>query len=220
MWLEEIGELNRMAFKRNEKQKGIPLGDNFVDFTTRVDKISLETLVEVSAKYNCKQEFAGVIHLVSTDLNITPELILNDLQYELKRLEKIGEELPEIETYFHKFAISEGKWIAFLRGSYPKNLITEGKKIQTQFTKIGKVKGSDLITLAMQIMMERQFIAANTILPVIDKWVEEHYESTNFDAALHILRGYLKRNDFDDIIKQMEEATKNIHKLMAEMAYI
>lgn len=198
-----------MAFQ-NENQKGIPLGDNFVDFTTRVDKISLETIVEVSTKYNCKQEFAGVIHLISTDLNIDPKLILNDLQSELERLKKIGEELPEIETYFHKFAISEGKWIAFFRESFPNNLIEEGKKIQGQYAKLGKLRGSDLITLATQIMMERQFIAANTILPVIDKWVEEHIGSTDYEAALHILRGYMKKQDFDDIKKQMEEAKKQL----------
>ena len=200
-----------MAFQK-ENQMGIPLGDNFVDFTTRVDKISLETIVEVSAKYNCKQEFAGVIHLISTDLNVDSELILSDLQSELKRLEKIGEEPPEIETYLHRFAISEGKWIAFLRESFPNNLIKEGKKIQEQFAKIGKLKGSDLITLATQIMMERQFIAANTILPVIDKWVEEHKGSTDYEAALHILRGYMKKRDFVDIIKQMEEAKEHLVK--------
>lgn len=200
-----------MAFQ-NENQMGISLGDNFVDFTTRVDKISLETIVEVSAKYNCKQEFAGVIHLISTDLNIDSELILSDLQNELQRLETIGEEPPEIETYLHNFAIAEGKWIAFFRESYPNNLINEGKKIQAQFARVGKVKGSDLLALATHIMMERQFIAANTIIPVIDKWVEEHKGATDFEAALHILRGYMKKRDFDDIIKQMEEAKKQLVK--------
>ncbi|MHA1555957.1 MAG: hypothetical protein ACTSPM_03395 [Candidatus Heimdallarchaeota archaeon] len=200
-----------MAFQ-NENQMGIPLGDNFVDFTTRVDKISLETIVDISAKYNCKQEFAGIIHLISTDLNVDPELIVSDLRSELKRLEKIGEEPPEIETYLHKFAISEGKWIAFFRESFPNNLINEGKKIQGQYAKIGKLKGSDLIALATQIMMERQFIAANTIIPVLDKWVEEHKGSTDFEAALHMLRGYFKKQDFVDIIVQMEDAKEHLVK--------
>ena len=200
-----------MAFQ-NEDDMGIPLGENFSDFTTRVDKIPLETLVEVSTKHNCKQEFAGVIHLISTDLSIDPKLILEDLQNELDRLSKIGEDIPEIESYLHNFAINEGKWIAFLRGTFPNSLVEEGKKIQAQFAKLGNVKGSDLITLATQIMMERQFIAANTIIPVIDKWVEEHKSSTEFEAAVQILKGYFKNSDTEKINKQMKDGKDQLLK--------
>ena len=68
-----------MAFQ-NEDEKGIALGDSFIDFTTRVDKIPFETVVAVATEQGCKQEFAGVIHLLASELNIEPKFVIDDLQ--------------------------------------------------------------------------------------------------------------------------------------------
>ncbi|HUU79448.1 MAG TPA: hypothetical protein VMX55_13965 [candidate division Zixibacteria bacterium] len=185
-------------------------GENFVDLLTRIEKIPLEKIVEVSSELNCKEEFAGVIYLLSTDLNIEPNLILEDINFELERLKKVNQEIPEVETYLHKFAITEGKWIGYIRGAFPNKLLEEGKKIQPQFAKLGKVKDSDLITLATQIMMERQFIAANVIIPVIEKWQEEHVGSSYFDAAVRILAGFKKESLSEKIVKIMVSSQKKL----------
>ena len=171
-----------MSFS-DQENSGIPLGENFADLLTRVDKIPLEKVVDTAAKYDCSQEFAGVIYLLNNDLDINPELILSDLNHELKRLEKSGSKIPEVETYMYNFAIAEGKWIAYLRGTLAKSLIDDTKNYQSIISKMSKTKGSDLITLATQIMMERQFTAANKIIPVIEKWVVEHVNSTEFEVG-------------------------------------
>ncbi|MFW9924739.1 MAG: hypothetical protein ACFFDW_15770 [Candidatus Thorarchaeota archaeon] len=192
------------------ENEGIPLGENFVDLLTRLDKISLEKRAEISEQYNCNQEFAGLIYLLNTDLNIKPEFILHDLNQELLRLEANNNQIPEVETYIHNFTIQEGKWIAYLRGAFPKVLLEEAKKIQAEFSKLSKSKGTDMLTLATQLMMNRQYIAAKVIIPIIEKWKEEHEDSNDFDIGLLILAGLKNSIDNDKIIQEMEQAKKQL----------
>ncbi|MBY8995538.1 MAG: hypothetical protein KGD59_13375, partial [Candidatus Heimdallarchaeota archaeon] len=162
-----------MAFSEQDGS-GVSLGENFADLLTRIDKLSLEKVVETAAIHDCSQEFAGVVYLLNNDLGIDPTLILDDLENEITRLEKAGKSVPQVETYLYNFSVNEGKWIAFLRGTMFKNLQDDIKNLQSYISRLGKLKDSDLITLATQIMMERQFIAANMIIPVVEKWCEEH----------------------------------------------
>lgn len=198
-----------MSFS-DQENAGIPLGENFADLLTRVDKITLEKVVETAAKYDSPQEFAGVIYLLNNDLDIEPKLILADLYYEMKRLEQANSNIPPVETYMYNFAIAEGKWIAFLRGTLAKNLVDDIKNFQSLISKLSKLKDSDLITLATQIMMERQFIAANKIIPVIEKWVEEHAGSIEYVAASRIYASIIGLDGSKDISKQMKEAKKEL----------
>ncbi|NHJ86431.1 MAG: hypothetical protein FK734_13285 [Asgard group archaeon] len=193
-----------MTFKSDNPDDAI--GENFADLTTRVDKIPLEKVVDIASQFNCSQQFGGTIYLLSNDMDIAPELILNDLSTELKRLSDIGNPKPEIESYLYNFAISEGKWIAFLRGSLFNSLIDDIKSIHSSYNKLGKLSGEDLITLATQIMMERQFIGANKLIPIFDKWKEDHEDGTDFDAAVRILASVLSKPVTEDIRNSIKEA--------------
>ncbi|NHJ49032.1 MAG: hypothetical protein FK733_14695 [Asgard group archaeon] len=186
--------------------------DNFTDLATRVDKIPLEKKVQIADELNCTQSFSGIIYLLHNNLQIDQSLVLDDLLLELKRLENVKQAIPDVETYLYKFAINEGKWIAFLRGSLGNNLAQDIKNIQAQFNKIGKLKGSDLITLATQLMMERQFIAINRIIPVFEKWCEEHNESICFDAASIILASIIGEKVTKKIDRMLEEAKDELVK--------
>ncbi|NHK32367.1 MAG: hypothetical protein FK730_13520 [Asgard group archaeon] len=190
----------------------ITMGDNFADFLTKVDKIPLEKKVELADEFNCSQSFGGVIYLLQTDLLIDGSLVLDDLNLELNRLKKVDKELPEIETYLYKFAIEEGKWIAFLRGSLGNSIANDIKNIQILFKKLGKLKGSDLITLATQLMMERQFIAVNKIIPVMEKWCSEHTNSTCLDITIRLLAGIIGEKASEKITDQMDNARKELVK--------
>ena len=188
------------------------LGENFIDLMTRIEKLSLEKIVGISSEYNCRREFAGVVYLLNQDLNIDPKLVIDDLKHELKRLKKVNQEVPEIESYLYNFAISEGKWIGYLRGSLPAILIEQGKKIQPLFAKLGKTKGNELITLGTQIMMERQFIAANSISPIIEKWEEEHPDSSYLDATIKILAGFKNEIISDKLKKELDDERKILYE--------
>ncbi len=198
-----------MAFS-DQDSTGVTLGENFADLLTRVDKLSLEKVVETATENNCSQEFAGIVYLLHNDLGIDPVLILDDLENEITRLEKVGKSIPKVETYLYNYAINEGKWIAFLRGTMIKNLKDEIKNLQSYFSRLGKLSGSDLITLATQIMMERQFVAANMIIPVIDKWCEEHEGSKELDAAIQIFASLIGEPASGNIIKEMDDAKKEL----------
>ena len=186
-------------------------GENFIDLMTRIEKLSLEKIVEISSEYNCRREFAGVVYLLKEDLNIEPKLVIDDLEQELKRLEEVNHKVPDVESYLYNFAISEGKWIGYLRGSFPSTLFEQGKKIEPLFGKLGKTKGNELITLGTQIMMERQFIAANVISPVIEKWEEEHQESTYLDATIRILAGFKNEIISDKLFKELDNERKVLY---------
>ena len=200
-----------------QNSEGTQIGENFSDLLTRIDKIPLETIVEISHQYSCPQEFAGVLYLLSTNLNIDPNLTLYDLKFELDRLEKINQNVPQIETYLYNYAINEGKWIAFLRGGFYQTIQEEIKNIEALFNKIGKLKGSDLITLATQLIMERQFIASNKIIPIIDKWQEEHKDSISLDGATQILVSMIgeknSRNIYDSMEMERTELKNQIETL-------
>jgi len=200
-----------MAFSEQDST-GVSLGENFADLLTRVDKLSLEIVVETAAKYDCSQEFAGIVYLLNNDLGIEPTLILNDLEFEITRLEKAGKSVPQVETYLYNFSINEGKWIAFLRGTMMKNLQEDIKNLQSYLSRLGKLKDSDLITLATQIMMERQFIAANMIIPVLEKWCEEHDGSNELEGALRIYASIIGEPVSSSIIKEMDEAKGELVK--------
>ncbi|MBN1329386.1 MAG: hypothetical protein JXA54_07925 [Candidatus Heimdallarchaeota archaeon] len=197
-----------MTFKSDNLENSI--GDNFADLITRVDKIPLEKVVETAAQYNCSQQFGSILYLFSTEMNIDPELILSDFYAELKRLADIGNPRPEIETYMYNFALEEGKWIAFLRGSLFNSLREDIKSIHSSFNKLGKLSGSDLITLATQLMMERQFISANKLIPIFEKWKENHEEATDFDAAIRILASLLNQPFSDKLKEIIVEAKKEL----------
>ncbi|HUT81832.1 MAG TPA: hypothetical protein VMZ29_11570 [Candidatus Bathyarchaeia archaeon] len=197
-----------MTFKSDNTENSI--GENFADLITRVDKIPLEKVVETAAQFNCSQQFGGIIYLLSTEMNIDPELILSDFSIELKRLADIGNPKPEVETYMYNFAIDEGKWIAFLRGSLFNSLRDDIKSIYSSFNKLGKISGSDLITLATQLMMERQFIGANKLIPIFEKWKEDHEESTDIDAAIRILASLLNEPVTDKHKEAINEARKEL----------
>ncbi len=197
---------------KNSNSVEISISENFADLITRVDKIPLEKKVEIADNLNCSQSFASIIYLLHSDLNIDSSLVLDDLRLEINRLKEIKKELPEIETYLYKFAVEEGKWIAFLRGSMGNNLASDIKNIEILFNKLGKSKGSDLITLATQLMMERQFIAANKIIPVIEKWCSEHTDATDFDATVRIIASIIGEKVTKDIGKQMDKAREELVK--------
>lgn len=200
-----------MAFSEQDGT-GISLGENFADLLTRVDKLSLEKVVVTAAKYDCSQEFAGVVYLLQNDLGIDPTLILDDLENEITRLEKAGKSVPKVETYLYNFSINEGKWIAFLRGTMLNNLQDDIKNLQSHISRLGKLKDSDLITLATQIMMERQYIAANMIIPVLEKWNEEHEGSNELEAAIRIFASIIGEPISGNIIKEMDDAKAELVK--------
>ena len=119
-----------MAFSEQDST-GVSLGENFADLLTRVDKLSLEKVVETAAKYDCSQEYAGIVYLLNNDLGIDPALILDDLENEITRLEKAGKSVSPEETYLYNYSINEGKWIAFLRGTMMNNLQEDIKNLQS-----------------------------------------------------------------------------------------
>ncbi|MCG3253788.1 MAG: hypothetical protein KAX09_08060 [Candidatus Heimdallarchaeota archaeon] len=200
-----------MTFSEQDST-GVSLGENFADLLTRVDKLSLEKVVETAAKYDCSQEFAGIVYLLNNDLGIEPILILDDLNNEITRLEKAGKSVPQVETDLYNFSINEGKWIAFLRGTMMNNLLEDIKNLQSYLSRLGRLKGSDLITLATQIMMERQFVAANMIIPVLEKWCEEHEASNELEAALRIYASIIGEPVSSNIIKEMNDAKVELVK--------
>ncbi|MHA1187122.1 MAG: hypothetical protein ACTSXA_05265 [Candidatus Heimdallarchaeota archaeon] len=191
-------------------QDGFSLGESFADLLTKVDKISLEKIVTISSELNCPRIFGGVISLLNHDLGIDSKLILNDLETELARLKAVGEEIPDIETYLYNFSITEGKWIAYLRGSTEKILTDDVKKLKPLMVKLSKAKGKDLIPIATQILMERQFIAANLIIPVIERWVEEHKEASELDIAIRILAAYFGKPISDEFKHKMVKTKQEL----------
>ncbi|NHJ84948.1 MAG: hypothetical protein FK734_05770 [Asgard group archaeon] len=195
-----------------QQATGIAIGENFADLLSRVDKIPLEKKVEISDKYNCSHEFAGIIYILENDLGIDSNLIISDLEYELQRREQHDSSVPKVESYLYNFAVSEGKWIAYTRGTLRNNIIDEIKSLHLLYSKLGKVTGVDLITLATQIMMERQFIAANKIIPIINKWVEEHPNSSESDAAIFILASLVNEPISETLVHLIEENQEDLVK--------
>ncbi|MBD3190322.1 MAG: hypothetical protein GF308_06745, partial [Candidatus Heimdallarchaeota archaeon] len=142
----------------NEKEHS-KLGERFKDLETRIDNIPLETAVEVSNQYNCSPELAKVIYLLNSDLNIDPQLILADLEWELNRLAQQGHPLPKVGSYYYNFAVKEARWIAFLRGTFPNTLKKATKKFYRLHKKMNERRTEDFEDLAMEIVMERQYVA-------------------------------------------------------------
>ena len=190
----------------------ILIGENFTDFLTRVDKIPLETKVEKASEYKCAHELAGVVYLLSNEFNIDPKLVLSDINNELERLKSLDSSPPIIESYLYNFAINKGKWIALFRGALYNSLIDDLESLKAKLSKLNKLKGSDLITLATQILMERQFIAANKLVPIFERWEEENPKANEFDLAKQIYASLTKREISIEIIKEFEEAKNELHK--------
>jgi len=194
----------------NSEQDAFSLGESFADLLTRVDKIPLERIVAISSELDCPRIYGGVIFLLNHDLGIDAKLIVNDFEVELARLKKVNQEVPDVETYLYNFSINEGKWIAYLRGSIQKVLTEDIKKLKPYMSKLGKAKGNELISLATQILMERQFIAANLIIPIIERWVEEHKEATELDIAIRILAAFFEKPITDDIKQKMMKTKQEL----------
>ncbi|MHA1124496.1 MAG: hypothetical protein ACTSO7_02190 [Candidatus Heimdallarchaeota archaeon] len=186
------------------------LGESFADLLTKVDKIPLEKIVATSSELGCPRIYGGVITLLSHDLGIDSKLVFSDLEAELARLKNVGEEYPDIETYLYNFSIAEGKWIAYLRGSIQKILSEDIKKLKPIMSNLSKAKGKDLIPIATQILMERQFIAANLIIPIIERWVEEHKEATELDIAIRILAAYFEKPISDEFKHKMVKTKQEL----------
>jgi hypothetical protein len=202
-------------FNISNGQPFVALGDNFTELLTRVDRLPLEITVSIATEYDCPHEFAGIIYLLQKNLGLEPELVVADLKYHLAG-DKIDEEgnLTLADSTLLNYAVDEGKWIAYLRGIFPKNLYEGVSRIKKFNNEFKKADENNRAPLATQLLIQKQYYSAKIIEPVITQWHMMHEDSLVYDALINIIAA-IKKEPIENITQ--DEVLNAINELKAHI---
>ena len=114
------------------------------------------------------------------------------LSTELQRRAAVGEGVPNLPGNIMEFALTEGRWLSHIYGSFVQVLETQVRSLSNLEE---GVEGPSIdVERALSIIAARTKISETLIAPVIDEWLKEHPKATSKDALIYFGQAITKWN--------------------------
>ncbi|MHA1934377.1 MAG: hypothetical protein ACW97A_03765 [Candidatus Thorarchaeota archaeon] len=175
--LEKLAGLNRQKLVEEFAEK-------YANLAERVRRVPIAEAERISDEMSCPLQVALVAYLINMDGLLSIKEAVSLLANELQRRSTIDENVPNLPGNVQEFALGEGRWILYIYGSFIRNLELKVREISNLEIVLDEF---DLpVEKAISVLQVRDKLAETFIVPVVQKWLDEHLKSTPEDLLMVI----------------------------------
>lgn len=166
--------------------------DKYANLRERVKRVPEADASKISEKLSCPLEVALIAYLINMDGIMGVKHAVELLSEELQRRAAVGENVPNLPGNIMEFALTEGRWLLHIYGSFVQVLETQVRSLSNLEE---GVEGPSIdVERALSIIAARTKISETLIAPVIDEWYKEHPKATSKDALIYFGQAITKWN--------------------------
>jgi hypothetical protein len=190
--------------------------EKYANLRERVRRVPEADARRISEQLSCPMEIAMIAYLINMDGIMGVKQAVRLLSTELQRRAKVGEDVPNLPGNIMEFALTEGRWVSHIYGSFVRQIelqvrglanLEEG--VEGPFIEIEK---------ALSIIAARTKMSETIIAPVIEEWLKEHPKSTSKDVLISFGQGITKWNmsTLNGKFMQIQRRTQALFRLLRE----
>lgn len=157
--------------------------DRILERTVVVPDNEIKDIVK---EFELQEEIAKAVFVLEFEYDIPRKLSVNYFKNEISRLKEAKYELPDIYSFLIRFSMEEGFWIKYVSNDFPKKLLKRVTKLITLDRSLFGDLAGEKEDSALYII-ERAYIAAEAIKPMLFSWAQDHKRANFYDAALNII---------------------------------
>ncbi|MFW9805735.1 MAG: hypothetical protein ACFFFK_03280 [Candidatus Thorarchaeota archaeon] len=166
--------------------------EKYANLRERVRRVPEADAQKIADELCCPLEVAMIAYLINMDGIMGLKQAVGQLGVELQRRASVGEDVPNLPGNIMEFALTEGRWISHIYGSFVRQLEIQVRELAN--LEEGIDGNSMEVEKALSIIAARTKISETTIAPVIDEWLKEHPKATSKDALIFFGQGITKWN--------------------------
>ncbi len=157
--------------------------DKYVNLRERVQRVPIEESRRIAEEFSCPLEVAMMAYLINMDGIQSLKQSVALLSVELQRRASVGEDVPNIPGNIMEFAITEGRWIEYVYGTFARDLELKVRDLANLESTLDEESSS--VEKAISVITARTKLAEGFIVPVLQAWLKEHLKSTSEEALLY-----------------------------------
>ncbi|MHA2059783.1 MAG: hypothetical protein ACW976_03295 [Candidatus Ranarchaeia archaeon] len=181
------------------------------DLEEKARRVRISDAEKVGLAYpDAPIELRRVAVQISSDTLMDSETAFNYLLKEYNRLSAIGHAVPPIPTFEFDFAVREGRWIEFLYNRFARHIENTTREIANLENVL---RGTNVENIPIEKVIElislRKKVRENYIVPLMERWVEEHKGSSHLESVA-VFGSSLLRINYEDALPYIEDAKKEL----------
>ena len=166
--------------------------EKYANFRERVRRVPEADAQKISENMSCPLEIAMIAYLINMDGIMGVKQAVGLLSAELQRRATVGEHVPNLPGNIMEFALTEGRWVSHIYGSFVRQLELQVRELANLEEGI---EGTSIeVEKALSIIATRTKMSETIIAPVIEEWSKEHPKATSKDALLSFGQAITKWN--------------------------
>jgi hypothetical protein len=166
--------------------------EKYANFRERVRRVPEADAQKISENLSCPLEIAMIAYLINMDGIMGVKQAVGLLSAELQRRASVGESVPNLPGNIMEFALTEGRWVSHIYGSFVRQLELQVRELANLEEGI---EGTSIeVERALSIIATRTKMSETIIAPVIEEWSKEHPKATSKDALLSYGQAITKWN--------------------------
>ncbi len=156
--------------------------EKYANLRERVRRLPMAEAKDAATQLSCPLEVAQVACLINLDGIMSTKDAVNIVSGELQRRTTVGEDIPNLSGNILEFALVEGRWIAYIYGSFARELELKTRELSN----LESVAESESYTVekALSVFNARTKLAEGFVLPAIRTWLAEHPRSNSEDLLM------------------------------------
>ena len=166
--------------------------EKYANFRERVRRVPEADAQKIAEQLSCPTEIAMVAYLINMDGIMGIKQAVSLLSSELQRKAIVGEGVPNLPGNIMEFALTEGRWISHIYGSFV-------RQIELQIRELANLEEAIEDTYievekALAVIAARTKMSETIIAPVVDEWYKDHSKATSKDALIFFGQAITKWN--------------------------
>jgi hypothetical protein len=208
-------DIKKMAVESRQKLVQ-EFADKYANLRERVKRVPEADARKISEKLSCPLEIAMIAYLINMDGIMGVKQAVGLLSAELQRRAVVGEDIPNLRGNIMEFALTEGRWISHIYGSFVRQIELQVRGLAN--LEEGVEDTSIEVEKALSIIASRTKMSETIIAPVIEEWYKEHPKATSKDALISFGQGLTKwnANTLNGKFIQVQRRTQALFRVLRE----
>jgi len=190
--------------------------DKYANLRERVKRVPEADAQKLSEDLSCPLEITMIAYLINMDGIMGVKQAVTLLSAELQRRATVGEDIPNLPGNIMEFALTEGRWVSHIYGSFVRQLELQVRELANL------EEGTEGIHIevekALSILATRTKMSETIIAPVIEEWMKEHPKATSKDALISFGQAITKWNisTLNGKFLQVQRRTQALFRVLRE----
>ncbi len=190
--------------------------EKYANLRERVKRVPETDARRISEELSCPLEIAMIAYLINMDGILGVKKSVGLLSEELQRRATVGEDVPNLPGNIMEFALTEGRWISHIYGSFVREIEL---KVRGLANLEEGIEATNIeVEKALSIIAARTKLSETIISPVIEEWNKEHPKATSKDALISFGQGITKWNisTLNGKFIQVQRRTQALFRVLRE----